>query len=78
MCLLNQADVFHTDRQFVKLEVATQAQLTFRKGQNEIESILELVEGEIVYLECEGRRAYPAPQFKWEVSGTEIVLSKEV
>ena len=78
MCLLNQADVFHTDRQFVKLEVATQAQLTFRKGQNEIESILELVEGEIVDLECEGRRAYPAPQFRWEVSGIELVLSTEV
>ena len=78
MCLLNQADVFHTDRQFVKLEVATKAQLTFRKGQSEIKSILDLVEGEIIDLECEGRRAYPAPQFKWEVSGTKLVLSTEV
>ena len=78
MCLLNQADVFHTDRQFLKLEVATQAQLQFKKDKSDIKSILELVEGEIIDLECEGRRAYPAPQFRWEVSGIELVLSTEV
>jgi hypothetical protein len=78
MCLLNQADVFHTDRQFVKLEVATQAQLQFKKDKSDITSILELVEGEIVDVQYEGRRAYPAPQFQWEVSGIELVMSTEV
>ena len=78
MCLLNQADIFHTDRRFVKLEVATPAQIMLRKRQSDEKSVLELVEGEIVELMCEGKRAYPAPQIHWNVPGMERVLAKEV
>ena len=78
MCLLNQADIFHTDRQFVQLEVATEARMTLRKKLSEEKNVLELVEGEMVELECEGRRAYPAPHFQWNVPGKERVLAIEV
>ena len=66
MCLFNQADVFHFDQIYVKLEVAAPAQR--RKGL-EANIIFELVDEEIVELECEARRAYAAPDIEWIVSG---------
>ena len=45
MCLFNQADVFHFDQIYVKLEVAAPVQ---RKKGLEANIILELVDEEIV------------------------------
>ena len=78
MCLLNQADVFHTDQSYLELEIATRAQIKLRKKQSEEKRFLELVEGDWVDLVCEGKRAYPAPSFEWNVPGKESVLSMEV
>ena len=78
MCLLNQADEFHTDKNFIQIEVATPAQMILQTKQSGDVNVLELVEGQIVELKCEGRSAYPAPQFQWEVPGTERVLTLEV
>ena len=79
MCLLNQADIFHTDRRFIKLEVATPAQILLKKKHDGEElDILELVEGEIAELECEGRRAYPAAHFQWKYPEMQEVLTNEV
>ena len=78
MCLLNQADIFHTDQSYVALEVATPAEVKLRKKQSEEKSILELVEGELVDQECESKKAFPAPSFEWNVPGKERVVSTEV
>ena len=78
MCLLNQEDIFHTDRKFIQIEVATPAQIHLRRNQSEVQNVLELVVGEMVELKCEGRRAFPAPHFQWDVPGTERVLTLEV
>ena len=44
MCLLNQAELFHTDRAYVAVEVATPAQLELKKvGDLEESSILDLI-----------------------------------
>ena len=74
MCLLNQADIFHTEREFVTLEVATPAHIILGRNQ----SVLDLVEGEIVHLECEGRRAFTEPIFQWSGPGLTKVSSKQV
>ena len=88
MCLLNQADVFHTDRRYVSLEVATPAMLSLGRkieydllnleGIEEVE-ILSLVEGEEVEVECEAWEAYPKVQFVWSIPGSDhnIVPSEE-
>ena len=62
------------NRQYVKLEVAAPAKLIL--GENQ--PVLDLVEGEMVQLECEGRRAFPKPVFQWSVPGRANFLSKEV
>ena len=74
MCLLNQADTFHTERKFIKLEVATPAQIMLGRNQ----SVLDLVEGEMVQLDCEGRGAFPEPIFNWSFPGLTKVSSKQV
>ena len=51
MCLLSQAEVFHTDRVFVNVEVATPVNLSMRKvGDKEDITMLDMVEGETVEL----------------------------
>ena len=78
MCLLNQEDIFHTDRKFIQLQVATPAEVMLRKKQSKEKNVLELVEGEMVGLECEGKRAFPAPHFQWNLPGIEQVFDTEV
>ena len=79
MCLLNQAELFHTDRAFVSVEVATPAKLRLgRAGDVEDRRVLDMVEGETVQMECEGRGAYPAPDFLWNLPDQEDVRGNEV
>ena len=79
MCLLSQAGVFHTDRAYVGLEVATPAETSLRiAGDVEDREVLEMVEGETVKLECEGRRAFPAPEFLWSLLDKDGVKGNEV
>ena len=83
MCLLNQADVFHTDRKYVNLAVATPASLGVRRlGEEEEEQeetgVLEMVEGEVVELQCLATGAFPRVEFLWNLPGVERVETKEV
>ena len=83
MCLLNQADVFHTDRKYVNLAVATPASLALvrRLGEEEKEEktgVLEVVEGEVVELQCLATGAFPKVEFLWSLPGVERVESQEV
>ena len=79
MCLLNQAEVFHTDRAVVRVEVATPAQLNLKiSGDMENRRVLDLVEGETARLECEAREAYPAPDYLWNIPDQEAVRGNEV
>ena len=68
LCLLNQAETFLTARATVKVEVATEASIRVRVGESEVEKV-EAVDGEMVELECEARRAHPAPTLTWVVPG---------
>ena len=78
MCLFNQADVFHTDQIYVSLEVASPAQVTLRRKDLEENVILELVDEEMVELECEGGRGYPSPAIEWIIPGKERVRATNV
>ena len=80
MCLLNQADVFHTDMKYVNLAVATAASLEVtRLGEEEEESgVLEVVEGEVVELQCLATGAFPSVEFLWSLPGVERVETREV
>ena len=86
MCLLNQADVFHTDRQYVNLAVATPANLELRRleedreetGVQEVMEVLDVVEGEVVELQCLATGAFPRPEFLWSLPGVETVETREV
>ena len=79
MCLLNQAELFHTDRAYVNVEVATPAKLEMKRmGEMEESSTLDLMEGETVQMECAGKEAYPAPSFLWNLPGQEGVRGNEV
>ena len=66
LCLLNQAETFLTARAIVKVEVATEAGIKVRMGGSEVEKV-EAVDGEMVELECEAKRAHPAPTLTWVV-----------
>ena len=78
MCLLNQADVFHTDRKYVRIAVANPARLELRRLEEEQEtSVLELVEGELVEIECSAVGAFPSVEFLWSVPGVERVDARE-
>ena len=78
MCLLNQADVFHTDRKYVSLAVASPARLEIRRLEEEEEtSVLELVEGELVEVECSAAGAFPRVEFLWSLPGVESVEARE-
>ena len=68
LCMLNQAETFLTARATVKVEVATEARIRVRVGESEVEKV-EAVDGEMVELECEARRAHPAPTLTWVVPG---------
>ena len=75
MCLLSQAEVFHTDRVFVNVEVATPANLSIRKvGDQEDSTMLDMVEGETVELVCEVTGAYPPPDLVWTIPGVEDIV----
>ena len=79
MCLLSQAEVFHTDRVFVNVEVATPANLSIRKvGDQEDSTMLDMVEGETVELVCEVTGAYPPPTFLWNFPDHEGVQGENV
>ena len=80
MCLLNQADVFHTDRKYVNLAVATPARLEVRRvgeGQEET-GVVEVVEGEVVEVQCVATGAFPRAEFLWSLPGVERVETSEV
>ena len=68
LCLLNQAETFLTARSTVRVEVATEAMISVRVGKEEKDKV-EAVEGEVVELECEARRAHPPPTLTWVVPG---------
>ena len=79
MCLLNQAELFHTDRAYVTVEVATPAEIEIKKVDEDEESTsLDLMEGETVHLECVGRRAYPATHLFWNLPDQNEILGYEV
>ena len=86
MCLLNQADVFHTDRKYVNLAVATPASLQLRRlGEDqeetdvmEVMEVMEVVEGEVVELQCLATGAFPRVEFLWSLPGVETVETSEV
>ena len=66
LCILNQAETFLTARATIKVEVATEARVRVRMGGSEVEKV-EAVDGEMVELECEAKRAHPAPTLTWVV-----------
>ena len=68
LCLLNQAETFLTARSTVRVEVATEAKIRVRVGKKEKNKV-EAVEGEVVELECEARRAHPPPTLTWVLPG---------
>ena len=68
LCMLNQAETFLTARSTVRVEVATEAKIRVRVGKKEKDKV-EAVEGEVVELECEARRAHPPPTLTWVVPG---------
>ena len=79
LCLLNQAELFHTDRALVSLEVATPTILGLKRtGDEEKTKVLDLMEGETVQLECLGKGGYPAPDFLWNLPGQKGVMGNEV
>ena len=104
MCLLNQADVFHTARSYFQLQVATPAEVwmgrKFNNGTiamqqventtmmlvenevydafNEDEKVLDLMEGEVIELMCEGKNAFPLPQIVWNFPQNQTKLGIEV
>ena len=86
MCLLNQADVFHTDRKYVNVAVATPASLELRRlgegeeeeEETELEEVVEAVEGEVVELQCLATGAFPRVEFLWSLPGVETVETSEV
>ena len=78
MCLFNQAEIFNTARTFVHLLISREAKTSLGKTQGKVLDRLEMVEGEVVELECEGRGGYPATEFTWEYPGVETVLATEV
>ena len=55
-----------TARATIKVEVATEAGIKVRMGGSEVEKV-EAVDGEMVELECEAKRAHPAPTLTWVV-----------
>ena len=73
MCVLNQAAMFHTERSYFNIKMASPAEVKVLKKHsigNEmmdsvIQDILLLSEGELVELECESKRAFPEPTFTW-------------
>ena len=71
LCLLNQAETFLTARSTVRVEVATEAKIRVRVGKKEKDKV-EAVEGEVVELECEARRAHPPPTLTWVGPGGAI------
>ena len=81
MCLLNQADIFHTDQKTFQVNVATKGVVGIRRrrlGQSLANQTLELLDGEMVELRCECNKAFPAPEYKWTVPGRERVLASQV
>ena len=68
LCMLNQAETFLTARSTVRVEVATEAKIRVRVGKKEKDKV-EAVEGEVVELECEARRAHPPPTLTWVLPG---------
>ena len=70
MCLFNQAEIFHTARTEIQVGVMTRGRTGLVRTLGDR---LEMVEGEMVQLECEGRGAYPAVEFEWEYPGIHTV-----
>ena len=73
MCVLNQAAMFHTERSYFNIQMASPAEVKVLKKHsvgNEmtdsvVQDVLLLSEGELVELKCESKRAFPKPTFTW-------------
>ena len=66
LCMLSQGEELETVRRVVRLEVATPAILSVSAKGRQVEGgVVEALEGEVVQLSCEAKRANPAPTLSW-------------
>ena len=66
LCMLSQGEELETVRRVVRLEVATPAILSVSAKGRQVEGgVVEALEGEVVQLSCESKRANPNPTLSW-------------
>ena len=66
LCMLSQGEELETVRRVVRLEVATPAILSVSAKGRQVEGgVVEALEGEVVQLSCDAKRANPAPSLSW-------------
>ena len=66
LCMLSQGEELETVRRVVRLEVATPAILEVSAKGRQVEGgVVEALEGEVVQLSCESKRANPSPSLSW-------------